>query len=70
LVPIEFEAGWTPEPAWTFLRKETSLAPYRDSTPYGAARSMVPVLATLYLKKTINDDLEPPSPAYLQDIAL
>ena len=51
LVPIEFETGWASESAWTFLRKETSFVPYRDSTPYGAARSIVTVLATLYLKK-------------------
>jgi hypothetical protein len=29
-VPIEYEAGWAPEPIWTTLRIENSL-PYRDS---------------------------------------
>jgi len=67
-VPIEFEVGLAPQPAWTFLRKETSFAPTGSRTPYRPVHSIVTVLATLYLKETISDDLEPPSPSYLQDI--
>jgi hypothetical protein len=32
-VPIVYEAGWAPEPVWTLLGRETSLAPTGNRTP-------------------------------------
>jgi len=31
LVPIEWVAGWAPEPVWTFWRTEKSLVSCQDS---------------------------------------
>jgi hypothetical protein len=44
-VPIEYEAGWAPEPVWTQWRREESTYPYRHSNPGYPERSLVTVLS-------------------------
>ena len=43
LVPVEYEAGWAPEPVWTVWRTEKFLAPYSVRTPDRPARSPVAI---------------------------
>jgi hypothetical protein len=40
-VPIELEAGWAPEPIWTFRKREKSLDSIGIRTPDRQLRSLV-----------------------------
>jgi hypothetical protein len=42
--PIEYEAGWSPEPVWTFWRREKSAFLAGNEPPDHRARSLVAML--------------------------
>jgi len=47
-VPIEYMAGWAPEPFWTFWRRETPLVTAGIRTAVCPARSLFTTLTTLF----------------------
>ena len=42
-VPSGYEADWTPQPGWTFWRREMCLASVLTRTPDSSGRSVVAV---------------------------
>jgi hypothetical protein len=48
-VPIEWEAGWAPEPIWTFERRDKSLAPAGIRVLGRIARSLITILAFVFI---------------------
>jgi hypothetical protein len=46
-VPIQYEAGWAPEPVWTFWKREKPLDPTGTRTPDHSGCSLDATLSTL-----------------------
>ena len=46
--PIEWEAGWSPEPVWTFRKRENCLVPAGIRTQGRLPCSLVTIQTTLY----------------------